>query len=83
MTSTTYNATKVFVAGVVVGAFVLEGFSWLTRDARAPFCLIPFPPPSATYCCTGDPQATPQQRCKCTECGMNPVPPADFAKPNG
>lgn len=80
MTSTTYNATKVFVAGVVVGAFVLEGFSWLTRDARAPFCLIPFPPASVTYCCTADAQAAPQQRCKCTECGMKPAASTDSAK---
>lgn len=74
MMVTKYNAPKVFFAGVFVAVVGLEGYSWLTRDARAPGCFNPLAVSPPSYCCTADPNAPPHQDCKCMNCGMNPVP---------
>lgn len=70
MSNNGFNAAKVFVFGAAVGVFALEGYNFLTRDARGPVCIIPFMPAGAVPSCVANPQSPSEQPCKCTQCGM-------------
>ena len=74
MATNGFNAAKVFVFGAAVGVFAMEGYNFLTRDARGPVCIIPFMPASA-FSCTANPQGSAEKPCKCTDCGMRPDAP--------
>ena len=76
MANTGFHAAKVFVFGAAVGVFSLEGYNFLTREARGPVCIIPFMPTSAAVSCVAEPQSGTERLCKCTDCGMR----ADTAK---
>jgi hypothetical protein len=67
VTTTGFNAAKVFLAGGAVGVFLFEGFNLLTRESRG----LPLSTP-APYSCTADPEGAAGRPCKCTECGMRP-----------
>ena len=69
MANNGFNAAKVFVFGAAVGVFAMEGYNFLTRDARGPVCIMPFMPTSS-YSCTANPQGSAEKPCQCTECGM-------------